>query len=199
MSSLREEALALRHPFDEEPSHSDHVTRLALELFDGLASWHRLRPRDRELLEAAALLHDIGWSQCPDGRAHHKASARMITEHTWENLSAKEVPVVAQIARYHRKALPGSSHDAFQELPRIDRQRVTVLGGILRIADALDRTHRRRVKGVEVTVSPEELVVRLRAPEPCPAERETFEIKADLLRRASGREVRCEPLCSGGL
>src|ERR1700691_1154654 len=106
MDALSQESLALRARYDEEPSHSDQVAKLALQIFDSLKSWHGLSARSRELLLSAALLHDIGWSQTPDGKGHHKWSARLIREQTWKNLKADEVPVVAQIARYHRKTPP---------------------------------------------------------------------------------------------
>ena len=63
VNALVQECLALRARYDEEPRHSDHVAKLALEIFDGLRGWHRYNDRLRELLFAAAILHDIGWSQ----------------------------------------------------------------------------------------------------------------------------------------
>jgi exopolyphosphatase/guanosine-5'-triphosphate,3'-diphosphate pyrophosphatase len=104
--ALDQESLALRGRYDEEPSHSDQVAMLALQIFDGLGSWHKLDARSRELLHSAALLHDIGWSQTPDGKAHHKWSARLIQEYPWKNLAPEEVKLVAQVARYHRKDPP---------------------------------------------------------------------------------------------
>ncbi len=63
------------------------------------------------------MLHDIGWSQTSDGAGHHKHSARMIGEHPWKHLRAADVKIVAQIARYHRKALPQPHHEPFHALP----------------------------------------------------------------------------------
>src|SRR5271165_4007233 len=103
LDPLLQESLALRARYDEEPSHSDHVALLTLQLYDELQAWHPSPPRARELLFTAALLHDIGWSQTPDGKGHHKQSARLIQEHAWKTLTPDEVQLVAQIARYHRK------------------------------------------------------------------------------------------------
>jgi exopolyphosphatase/guanosine-5'-triphosphate,3'-diphosphate pyrophosphatase len=143
-SDLREETLALRGQYDEEPSHSDHVTVLALQLFDGWEPWHGLGGDERDLLECAALLHDIGWSQTPDGTGHHKHSARLIGEHAWRHLSAPDVAIVAQVARYHRKTLPQPHHERFHALPDKAQRQVMILGGILRVADALDVRHQAR-------------------------------------------------------
>ena len=88
------EALLARH--EREPEHARQVARLALELHDALRPIHGQGARERELLECAALLHDIGWSAtAPDGKGHHKASARLIRESTWETLTQREVRCVA--------------------------------------------------------------------------------------------------------
>ena len=189
-SSLRDETLALRGQYDEEPSHSDHVTELARQLFDGWEAWHGLGEQERELLECAALLHDIGWSQTPDGAGHHKHSARMITEHDWKHLRESEVKIVAQIARYHRKALPQPHPDRFHALPERAQRQVMVLGGILRLADALDRTHTQKITQAKASDAPDALLVRVQTRGPWDAERAMFETKRDMLQSASGRAVR---------
>ncbi len=193
MSALLTETLALRERYDEEPSHSDQVCRLALELFDALKKWHGLEPRDRELLQSAALLHDIGWSQTPDGKGHHKISARLIAEYDWRALAAGEVEIVAQIARYHRKAIPEKAHAAFRTLSRAAQEKVMVLGGILRVADAFDRTHTGRVeKIVSASVSNDTLLIRIRPNGNWEAERSMFELKRNMLELAAERTVKCE-------
>jgi len=193
MPTLVEESLALRARYDEEPSHSDQVTKLALQIFDGLRDWFGLGERPRELLQSAALLHDIGWSQTPDGKGHHKWSAKLIQEQAWKKLTKDEVRIVAQIARYHRKAVPQADHEEFQALPATAQKLVMVLGGILRIADGLDRTHLARVEGVEVAVFDAEILVRVRSTGAWDAERAMFEMKKDMLELAAKRTVHCEP------
>jgi len=192
MSTLLSEAGELRDQYDEEPSHSDHVTALALQLFDGWSAWHGLAARPRELLGAAALLHDIGWSQTPDGRGHHKESARLIRKHDWKTLTPEEVALVAQVARYHRKAVPRPEHEGFQALPSPARRQVMILGGILRVADALDRTHTERIRKLSASVTDTALWIRVCSAGPWEAELTMFEAKRDMLETASGKSVRCE-------
>jgi len=194
MKTLVEETLALRARYDEEPGHSDHVTMLALQIFDGLGSWHKLKPRSRDLLQSAALLHDIGWSQTPDGRNHHKWSARLIQEYPWKHLAKEEVPWVAQIARYHRKSPPQPDHDEFHALKSSAQKMVMILGGILRIADALDRTHTGKIKRLEATVTKEAIIVRVLPSGAWNPERVTFEVKSDMLQVAAKREIQCEEI-----
>ena len=194
MDALVQESLALRARYDEEPSHSDQVAKLALQLFDGLRPWHGLAERSRKLLHSAALLHDIGWSQTPDGKGHHKWSARLIREYSWENLSTDEVNVVAEMARYHRKTPPLADHADFHALKAPAKNVVMILGGILRVADALDRTHTARITRVEVVIAKAALTVRVRAEGNWNAERAMFEIKRDMLQTASQRAVECEEI-----
>jgi len=197
MSKLIEESLALRSRYDEEPSHSDHVTKLALEIFEGLRKLSGLGDRPRELLQSAALLHDIGWSQTPDGKGHHKWSAKLVMEQPWKNLRRDEVAIVAQITRYHRKTVPQPDHAEFQVLPVAAQKQVMMLGGILRIADGLDRTHTNRIEGLEVSVSAAEILVRVKATGPWDAERVMFETKKDMLEIAAKRPVQCEAMKAG--
>jgi exopolyphosphatase/pppGpp-phosphohydrolase len=191
-SPLREETLALRGLYDEEPSHSDHVAELALQLFDGLAAWHALGDRERALLDCAALLHDIGWSQTPDGRGHHKQSARLVREHAWRHLAAGEVLLVAQVARYHRKAIPKAEHADFHALPVPAQRQVMILGGILRVADALDRTHTQKIERLTAKVKPDALLVLVEPRGGWVAERAMFETKRDMLELAAKRDVQCD-------
>jgi exopolyphosphatase/guanosine-5'-triphosphate,3'-diphosphate pyrophosphatase len=192
VKNLLEETLALRARYDDEPSHSDQVAHLALGIFDGFQREQDWGARDRELLHSAALLHDIGWSQTPDGRGHHKESARLIREHSWRFLAPEEIPLVALVARYHRRALPSADHSDFQVLDAKEKQRVMGLGGILRIADALDRTHTGRIRQARAESSEQGAVIYVRPQGDWRAERDTFAFKCDLLEAATGRAVRCE-------
>jgi len=193
MDPLLQETLALRARYDEEPTHSDQVAKLALELYDGLQDWHAYPSRPRELLHSAALLHDIGWSQTPDGKGHHKQSARLIRGHKWKHLLADEVELVALIARYHRKAPPQPDHEEFQALKASAQKTVMALGGILRLADALDRTHTAQISGVgRIEIAKDAITVRVNPKGIWNAERATFEAKADMIQLAAKRTVQVE-------
>ena len=194
MDALTKETLALRARFDEEPSHSDQVAMLATQIFDGMQDWHRMSGRSRALLLSSALLHDIGWSQTPDGKGHHKWSARLIQENPWKHLTPDEVRLVAQIARYHRKSPPQPDHEEFHALKAAAQKSVMVLGGILRIADALDRTHTSKIARLEVSVAKDDILVRVQPTGTWNAERVMFEVKRDMLQMAVQRPVLCEPI-----
>ncbi|MDE1170016.1 MAG: HD domain-containing protein [Verrucomicrobium sp.] len=176
--------------YEREPEHVTQVAALAEQLFSSLLSWHGYGDRERLLLRLAALLHDSGKSQ-PGGRGHHLESARLIAARSWPGLTADEVAVVAQIARYHRKELPAPEHEAYMALPPAARTKVDRLGGLLRVADALDRTHEGRVAWVSAVLEPGALRVRVVAGS-WKEERQGAERKKDLLERAAGRPVLIE-------
>ena len=180
-------AEALAESCHYEEGHSRQVTALALRLFDELGELHGLGADERRYLHWAGLLHDIGWV---DGRqGHHKSSQRLI-------LAAGSLPfddrvrrIVASVARYHRKALPGDGHGHFAALPPADRRIVRMLAAILRIADGLDRTHCDVVRSVRCRVAPDRVVIACFATGPATAEVEAAREKADLFVGVFGRAV----------
>ncbi|OQW33574.1 MAG: exopolyphosphatase [Nitrospira sp. SG-bin1] len=129
-------------------AHSQHVAGLALRLFDQTKREHHLGQQERTWLEYAAVLHDVGYLINP--RQHHKHTYYLIKHSDLGGFTAEEIDVVANIARYHRRALPSLKHEGFDDLtPRIQRV-VKILASLLRIADGLDRTHFSLVQAVNV-------------------------------------------------
>ena len=130
--------------------HSLHVATLALSLFDQLKSLHELGDQEREWLEYAALLHDLGY--LIHVRQHHKHSYYLIKHGDLSAFTAEEIEVIANIARYHRRAIPRTNHASFKALSNKLRKTVEVLSAILRIADGLDRSHFSVVQQLNVKV-----------------------------------------------
>ena len=139
-------SLGRRYLFDE--AHGRHVATLALSLFDQLAGVHGLAAADRRLLLAGAVLHDIGLHV--SHRKHHKHSRYLIQNSEISGVSISELPIVALLARYHRRAAPRPSHYLYRDLDGATRARVRRLAAILRVADSLDREHLQRVISVRV-------------------------------------------------
>jgi exopolyphosphatase/pppGpp-phosphohydrolase len=181
-------ARELAEEYGADDAHARQVTRLALRLFDELQALHGLGDRERFWLQCAGLLHDIGLSAGAEG--HHKTSLRLILRDTTLPFVGMERGIVASVARYHRKALPGDQHEHFGELPPSEREVVRALAGILRVADGLDRTHRDVVTDVACDVSAEELVLRCTVGGPAEAELAAAKDKADLMEKTFGRKVR---------
>lgn len=178
--TTREEFLALMHEMENRPLHVQHVSRLALQLFDGLATLHGLGERERLMLEAAGHLHDIGHQFDYLGSGHHKESARLIRERAWKSFGQLEVEIIAQVARYHRKSMPELEHPEFRALSNWDRRTVQHLSALLRLADALDRSHVQLVQSVRAEIRPNQIVLHLDAAEPVSREVRSALLKGDL-------------------
>jgi exopolyphosphatase/guanosine-5'-triphosphate,3'-diphosphate pyrophosphatase len=131
--------------------HCDQVASIAVQLFDSLQEPFEIPAHGREILEAAALLHDVGY--LIHHAKHHKHAYHLIMHGDLRGFSPGEVELIANVARYHRRALPKKKHPNFRRLDRADRLLVRQLAGILRIADGLDRTHGRNVSQVRAEVT----------------------------------------------
>jgi exopolyphosphatase/guanosine-5'-triphosphate,3'-diphosphate pyrophosphatase len=131
--------------------HCEHVARLAGEIFDALREPHELPEECRGLLIAATLLHDIGY--LINHSKHHKHAYHLILHSDLPGFSAREIELIANVARYHRRAAPKKSHSNFARLDRADRELVRQLSGILRVADGLDRTHTQCIRSVRCELS----------------------------------------------
>ncbi len=149
--------LGRKYMFDE--AHSRQVAELALRIFDQTRTLHGLAERDRRILQAAALLHDIG--QFVSYRGHHKHSLYLISNSELPNFNSPEMLLLGNVARYHRKAHPASHHPAYATLSEDDQQRVLRLAAILRLADSLDREHLQRVCDVAVRVGDQDVTLWL--------------------------------------
>ena len=131
--------------------HAEQVARLALDLFRGTRPLHKLPNSDGELLEFAALLHDVGFHIA--AAKHHKHTAYLIENAELKGFSAEEIQVLSQVARYHRKATPKDTHEGFAKLSSANREKVRVLAALLRVADGLDRGYAQVVRSVRVRVN----------------------------------------------
>jgi exopolyphosphatase / guanosine-5'-triphosphate,3'-diphosphate pyrophosphatase len=130
------------------PEHSNHVARLAIALFDQTRAIHGLTDREREWLEFASILHDIGVHISYEG--HHKHSYYLVKNGDLRGFEPEEIETIALVARYHRQGTPKRKHDGFRELPRRTRRTVRTLAAMLRLAESLDRSHAQSIAGFEI-------------------------------------------------
>ena len=180
--------LGRRFHFDE--GHGRHVARLAASLFDQTRALHQLKRGDRQLLIAAALLHDIG--TFVGYKRHHKHSLYIISESELPGLTSLEMLLIANIARYHRKNTPAPHHEPFMRLDDKARERVIRLSALLRLADALDREHLQRVETVAAEVQDKTLSLRVTGRGDLLLERWALQRKAQFFEKAFGVSVRLE-------
>jgi exopolyphosphatase/guanosine-5'-triphosphate,3'-diphosphate pyrophosphatase len=130
------------------PDHSQQVARLAVGLFDQTRAIHGLTDRERDWLEYAAILHDIGVHISYEG--HHTHSYYLIKNGDLRGFEPDEIETIALVARYHRQQTPKRRHDGFSDLRRRTRRTVRTLAAILRLAESLDRSHAQTVTGLEL-------------------------------------------------
>ncbi|GAC1659754.1 MAG: Ppx/GppA phosphatase family protein [Candidatus Elarobacter sp.] len=179
------EAVARR--YEHLGGHQRHVARLGLDLFERLAPLHNLAPADRDLLWAAAVLHGIGRFVARSG--HHKHAAYLIRNTPLTGWRDDERELVAQIARYYRKAMPKPAHAEYAALVPADRRRVDVLASLLRIADGLDIRHFGVVSEVAAVPEGGVVVVTAQADGDAAGELDAAMEKSDLFERTFGVRV----------
>lgn len=119
--------------------HAEQVQRLALSMYGQLEPLHELDPKYRALLGYACLLHDIGYLISHSG--HHKHSYYLIRNGGLQGFSDMEIELIANLSRYHRKGRPRKSDYSYGHLDKESRRAFRMLIPLLRLANALDRTH----------------------------------------------------------
>jgi exopolyphosphatase/guanosine-5'-triphosphate,3'-diphosphate pyrophosphatase len=148
-------SLGRKYRFDEE--HSRHVTELCLVLFDALAEDHGMNSRDRMLLEAAAILHDIG--MFIRGSRHQRHGQYIVANSEIFGLKQEDLDIIGNVIRYHREELPSPTDIDYIALQREERILVLKMAAILRVADSLDRGHSQRIRGITVEKRGDALVI----------------------------------------
>ena len=173
---------AVGRRFGYEESHSHQVARLAEMIFDSLAPEEKLTRHQRTLMSAAALLHDVGYHIAHE--SHHKHSFYLIENSELTGFSEAERVVIANIARYHRGSPPKERHPEYAALNAPDRETVCRLASILRVADALDRSHDGRVTDLRCTREGQVVTIQIRSTQNCENELREAERRREMFEQA---------------
>lgn len=177
-------AASLARSLRFEQKHGEHVQRIALSLYDQLADPLRLDPSSRDLLGAAALLHDVGY--VVSFRQHHKHAYHLISHAQMDGFTSTEREIIALVARYHRRSPPRKKHAAWAGLPREERELVRRLSALLRLADALDRRHSQKLADVACRLTRRRLTLTLVSPADLSVEIHAAEEKAAMFEEVFG-------------
>jgi exopolyphosphatase/guanosine-5'-triphosphate,3'-diphosphate pyrophosphatase len=184
----RSSVLNLAGQYHVDPAHTKHVAHLALGLFDELAAagLHEGDARERELLWAACVLHDIGVTVDYDD--HHKHSRYLIINSGLPGFTQREVALIGQAVRYHRKGIP--DFGPFDALARKgDDDALTRIALLLRLAEDLERSRDQLVHEAHVRVQDGTVELALQAAGDVRVARWAASREGDLFRRAYGREL----------
>jgi exopolyphosphatase / guanosine-5'-triphosphate,3'-diphosphate pyrophosphatase len=178
---------AVGRRFEYEETHARQVAKLSEKIFDSLALAANLSRHHRTLMLAGALLHDVGYHIAHE--SHQKHALYLIANSELTGFSEAERAVIANIARYHRGSLPRERHPEYAALNLADRETVSKLGGIVRLADALDRSHDSRVFDLVIRDQNGEFHIDLCSKIDCDNELLEVVRKRDLFEQAFGRTL----------
>ncbi len=155
IESVKQLAESSKYDFE----HCYNVAKLSVKLFDQLVALGQIDETGREYLEAASILHDIGYHISHS--KHHKHSYYMIRNSSILGFNDTEIEIIANIARYHRKSHPKKLHEGFNKLSEINKELVKKLSGILRVTDAFDRTHKSKIIEFKTSVNEDSVIIEL--------------------------------------
>jgi exopolyphosphatase/guanosine-5'-triphosphate,3'-diphosphate pyrophosphatase len=168
--------------------HAKQVSRIAGALWQQLAGPLGVKADDRELIEAAALLANVGYLINFEG--HHKHSYHLIVNSELPGFERRQLQLLANTARYHRGSEPKKRHENFAELSLEDQGRVRALAAVLRVALALDRTHQQNVADVKARVRDDGVRIIIQAQGDTEVDVWAAERKVDMFEKVFGRKVR---------
>jgi exopolyphosphatase/guanosine-5'-triphosphate,3'-diphosphate pyrophosphatase len=172
------------------PDHAHHVARLATALFNQTRAVHAMTDREREWLEYAALLHDVGVHISYEG--HHKHSYYLIRNGDLRGFEPDEIETIALLARYHRRQTPKRRHSGYEELPPKRQKIVRTLSAMLRLAESLDRSHSQTITDLELHNRDEDALLQLRTSGDAELELWAATRHAAPFEQAIGRPLRME-------
>lgn len=183
----RRSVLALARRCHWKERHSLHVASLCLQMYDQLAPRLGWAEEERDLLEYAALLHDIG--MLINVPAHHRHTQYLIENADLLGFTPREIALMGNIARYHRRVLPKKKHDAYRAISPRDREIVCRQAGILRIAEGLDRTQFGVIHSVHCDLTADRLILTAIPVADAELELSSAQERTGLLAKAIQREV----------
>ena len=196
-SVRRRSILQLARACNYDAEHAEHTAYLSLRLFDELAALkaHPYGERERELLDYAAIVHDIGTFLSHSN--HQKHAYYLVRNSDLLGFDDTEIDIIANVALYHRKSLPKKKHPNFALLNREERHVVGALASMLRIAEGLDRSHLSLVQDVSIAraANPTRYILTLHCLSDCQLEIWGVQNGSDLFELvfAAPLEVRSQP------
>jgi len=177
-------ARALGERYHYGAAHSAEVEKNSLLLFDRLLRVHGLGQRERLLLQIACILHDTG--KHINLRRHYAYSYDLILSSDILGFSDNEKQIIATVAYYHSRFRPSLEDSRFALLSDAQRIVTAKLAAILRLADAMDRSHRQKASDCQIALKGDKLLIRVKSDEDMSLEEWTFEDKADFFEEVFG-------------
>ena len=180
-------ARSLGRDYKYNEDHAQIVTKFSLEIYDSIKEVHGLGDRERLLLHVASILHDVG--KYMSLKNHYYHSYNIIMASNIVGLSQEELEVIANVARYHSRKMPGDDIN-YQKLPQRDRVLIAKLASILRIADAIDKAHASKFDEIKVELEEDKLLITLFTNKITYLEELIFDQKSDLFREVYAMDTK---------
>ncbi|MBN2879570.1 MAG: HD domain-containing protein [Clostridia bacterium] len=179
------QAVAQQYRYDK--AHAESVEKFALTIFDNLKKIHGFSRKERLYLEVASILHDIG--KFVNLKAHNRISADIIIDSAIIGFTEEEIAIIANIARYHSMDIPTDLHRKYNSLSSSNKTIVSKLSAILRLADALDRSHLQKIKTIRLELEGNRLNIIVCSKKDILLEQWTFKMKSMFFEEVFG--IKC--------
>lgn len=153
---------ALLTTYNVDTAHARHVADLALALYDLAHDQLGMNGHSRRLIEASALLHNVGLTTNP--AQHHLVGRDIVLRQPIEDLSADEQAIVAAAVAFHRKRVRPQQEPAFLALGRKKRDLALQVAAVLRVADGLDYSQSQTTRIAAIEQAAAGLAVHLAGP-----------------------------------
>ncbi len=173
--------------FDVNLKHSEFVEKYALEIFDKMKKVHGLSKNEKLILSLSAILHDIGKFINP--RDHHFHSFNIINASSLIGVSDREALLVANTAFFHSSATPSENFQNYRDLTRKEKVILSKLTAILRLADALDRSHSQKIKDVGVKIEDNQIILTINTNRNIELEQWSVKLKGQFFEEVFGLKI----------
>lgn len=177
--------LGKKYKYDE--LHAKNVCKMALQIYDVMKDEIGLEAHNRQLLEIASFLHDIG--MFIRGADHQLHSQYIILHSDIFGLTKEDMQIISLVAKYHRGKIPDQTDSIFSSLPRTERITVAKLAAILRVADALDRSHSQKELKITPKILDDSLILRIHGVQNLNLEKIALVEKGDLFEAIFGYKL----------
>jgi exopolyphosphatase / guanosine-5'-triphosphate,3'-diphosphate pyrophosphatase len=187
-NQLTSVATFLCKKFNVDFKHAQNVARLSETMGRQLQAYLGLKEEDLLYLILAAYLHDIG--MYVHNRAHHKHAEYIISCLNLFRLTEEEIKLIACVARYHRKSPPVKSHLLYQSLPADKKILVQKLSALVRMANALDTSHKQKIQNMEVVIDRnQDVILKAQVKGNTILEKDGFLQKKDMFEEITGNKI----------
>ncbi len=180
-------AKTLLKKYQGDEKHAEYVRKMCIEIYDALENELGLEPQSRVLLEISAILHDIGmFIRAEEHNIHGKY---IVNNSEIFGLNRDDKSLVAQIVSFHKGDTLPQDDAEFRLLPRSRRMMVLKLSAILRVADALDRTHKQTLYNFTISFANDCITFRTQSHSNLSLEKLAVSEKGDLFENVFGYKI----------